>query len=256
MMKKYLIYICFIFPFVGYSQLMDTTFTEKESEVFTIVEKMPEFPGGQDGLFKYLASNLSYPAKAKENDIQGTVFVNFVVGSDSTVRDVKVIRGVHKLLDDESVRVVKNMPMWSPGTQKGKSVSVSYNLPIKFTLSGGGKINCEKKEYTLVDKRPQFKGDLEKLNAQFSVAMRVTEKEFKTSGTLNLQLVIDCNGIPKDFKLINGVASSIDKRAIAKLKEIEEFKKWEAGSHEGAYKNCVLKIPIELKNGIFLFKTI
>jgi protein TonB len=106
-----------------------------EEEIFTIVESMPEFPGGgQEALFKYLQKEMKYPQVAKENGIQGTVFVNFVVGKDGKIRDVKVLRGVNKMLDDEAVRVVKAMPSWSAGKQRGKPVSVSYNLPIKFTL--------------------------------------------------------------------------------------------------------------------------
>jgi len=106
-----------------------------EEEIFTIVESMPEFPGGgQEALFKYLQKEMKYPQVAKENGIQGTVFVNFVVGKDGKIRDVKVLRGVNKMLDDEAIRVVKAMPSWSPGKQRGKPVSVSYNLPIKFTL--------------------------------------------------------------------------------------------------------------------------
>ena len=106
-----------------------------EEEIFTIVETMPEFPGGgQEALFKFLQSEMKYPQVAKENGIQGTVFVNFVVGQDGKIRDVKVLRGVNKMLDDEAVRVVKAMPSWKPGKQRGKPVSVSYNLPIKFTL--------------------------------------------------------------------------------------------------------------------------
>jgi protein TonB len=106
-----------------------------EEEIFTIVESMPEFPGGgQEALFKYLQKEMKYPQVAKENGIQGTVFVNFVVGKDGKIRDVKVLRGVNKMLDDEAIRVVKAMPSWSPGKQRGKAVSVSYNLPIKFTL--------------------------------------------------------------------------------------------------------------------------
>ena len=106
-----------------------------EEEIFTIVESMPEFPGGgQEALFKYLQKEMKYPQVAKENGIQGTVFVNFVVGKDGKIRDVKILRGVNKMLDDEAIRVVKAMPAWSPGKQRGKSVSVSYNLPIKFTL--------------------------------------------------------------------------------------------------------------------------
>ncbi|HRN41676.1 MAG TPA: energy transducer TonB [Vicingus sp.] len=106
-----------------------------EEEIFTIVETMPEFPGGgQEALFKFLQKEMKYPQVAKENGIQGTVFVNFVVGQDGKIRDVKVLRGVNKMLDDEAVRVVKAMPAWKPGKQRGKPVSVSYNLPIKFTL--------------------------------------------------------------------------------------------------------------------------
>ncbi len=106
-----------------------------EEEIFTIVESMPEFPGGgQEALFKYLNSEMKYPQVAKENGIQGTVFVNFVVGNNGKIRDVKILRGVNKMLDDEAVRVVKAMPSWTPGKQRGKAVSVSYNLPIKFTL--------------------------------------------------------------------------------------------------------------------------
>jgi protein TonB len=106
-----------------------------EEEIFTIVESMPEFPGGgQEALFKYLQKEMKYPQIAKENGIQGTVFVNFVVGKDGKIRDVKILRGVNKMLDDEAIRVVKAMPSWKPGKQRGKPVSVSYNLPIKFTL--------------------------------------------------------------------------------------------------------------------------
>ena len=256
MTKNLLLYLI-LFPLVGYSQLIDTSSTAKTEDVYTIVENMPMFHNGQEALFSYLQSNLKYPKEAKENGIQGTVFVNFVIGSDGVVRDVKVIRGIHKLLDDESVRVIQSMPNWTPGVQRGKKVAVSYNLPIKFTLDNGNKTrDCEKKVYTIVDKMPKFKGDVEKLNAQYSVAMRVNEKEFRTNGTLYIQVVIDCNGNPKDFKLIKGLKSTIDKRVIEELKKMEEFNKWEAGSQEGAFKNCQYNIPIELKSGFFIFKTI
>jgi protein TonB len=105
-----------------------------EEEVFTIVETMPEFPGGQAGLLKYLADNVKYPPAAKANSIQGRVYVTFTVGKDGKVRDVKIIRGVHELLDKEALRVVKSLPRYKPGKQRGKAVSVSFNLPINFKL--------------------------------------------------------------------------------------------------------------------------
>ncbi|PKP46325.1 MAG: energy transducer TonB [Bacteroidetes bacterium HGW-Bacteroidetes-12] len=105
-----------------------------EEEIFTIVEDMPSFPGGDAALFKYLGENVSYPPAAKANGIAGKVYVNFTVAKDGSITDVKIIRGVHELLDKEAIRVVKSFPKWKPGKQRGKAVKVSYNLPITFVL--------------------------------------------------------------------------------------------------------------------------
>ncbi len=105
-----------------------------EPEIFLIVEEMPSFPGGEGQLVKYLGDNIKYPAIARENNITGTVFVTFVVGPDGSVKDVKVLRGIGGGCDEEAKRVVMAMPKWKAGKQRGKSVSVQYNLPIRFTL--------------------------------------------------------------------------------------------------------------------------
>ena len=97
-------------------------------------EHMPEFEGGAAGIFKYLNENVKYPKMAKENKIHGTVHLKFVVGKKGKIRNIEVLRGVNKLLDDEAIRVLKEMPDWTPGTQRGRPVSVYYTLPIKFTL--------------------------------------------------------------------------------------------------------------------------
>jgi periplasmic protein TonB len=111
-----------------------TTEEVVEEEIFTIVEDMPSFPGGEEALFKYLGQNIKYPQLAKEAGITGKVYVNFVVDKDGNVTDVKVLRGIGGGCDEEAIRVVKNMPKWSPGKQRGKPVKVSYNLPIRFSL--------------------------------------------------------------------------------------------------------------------------
>lgn len=105
-----------------------------EEEIFTIVEKMPEFPGGTEKLFKYLGKNIEYPPMAKDAGIKGKVYVTFVVDKDGSITDVKVLRGIGGGCDEEAVRVVKSMPKWTPGKQRGKSVRVQYNLPINFIL--------------------------------------------------------------------------------------------------------------------------
>ena len=106
----------------------------EEPQVFFIVEDMPEFPGGELALRKYIAENVRYPEMAKENDIQGTVYVRFVVDTDGSVKNVEVIRGVDQLLDKEAIRVVQSLPKWKPGKQRGKAVRVSYQLPVYFRL--------------------------------------------------------------------------------------------------------------------------
>jgi protein TonB len=105
-----------------------------EAEIFTVVESMPEFPGGTGELYKYLGNSIKYPPLAKESGIQGRVFVNFVVEPNGSISNVKVLRGIGGGCDEEAIRVVKAMPTWKPGKQRGKAVRVSYNLPIKFTL--------------------------------------------------------------------------------------------------------------------------
>ena len=104
-------------------------------EIFDVVEDNPEFVGGMEKLYKYLSENIKYPEMAKENSIQGRVYVQFVVWKDGSIRDVKVVRGVHATLDKEAVRVVKSMPKWTPGKQRGKPVNARFTLPIKFKIS-------------------------------------------------------------------------------------------------------------------------
>ncbi|RLD87899.1 MAG: energy transducer TonB [Bacteroidetes bacterium] len=106
----------------------------EEQQVFQVVENMPEYPGGRGALMKYLATNIKYPPYAKEAGIQGRVFINFVVETDGSITAVKVLRGIGGGCDEEAIRVVKNMPKWKPGMQRGKPVRVSFNLPVKFTL--------------------------------------------------------------------------------------------------------------------------
>jgi len=108
----------------------------EEPQIFTIVEESPEFPGGEVELFKYLGKNTKYPPIAKDAGIQGIVYVQFVVMEDGSINPdmVTILRGVHPALDQEAIRVVKNMPKWKPGKQRGKSVRVYYKLPMRFTL--------------------------------------------------------------------------------------------------------------------------
>jgi len=103
--------------------------------IFDVVEETPEFIGGVEKLYEYLGNNINYPEQAKDFSIQGKVFVQFVVWKDGSIRDVKVVKGAHKLLDKEALRVITNMPTWKPGKQRGKNVNARFTLPIKFRIS-------------------------------------------------------------------------------------------------------------------------
>jgi protein TonB len=109
---------------------------EKPEPIFISVEQMPQFPGGEAALMKYLASHINYPPMAAENNIQGRVIVQFVVDKTGKVGEVKLARSVDKDLDNEALRVCKSLPKFTPGRQNGQPVSVWYTLPVTFKLQG------------------------------------------------------------------------------------------------------------------------
>lgn len=106
----------------------------EETKIFTVVEQMPMYPGGDGALMGYLRDNIHYPTVAAENGVQGRVVVGFVVERDGSITDVKILRGVDPSLDREAMRVVKNMPKWTPGKQNGSAVRVKYQVPVSFRL--------------------------------------------------------------------------------------------------------------------------
>ena len=108
---------------------------EDDEEFFMVVENMPEFPGGDLGLMKFIQKNVRYPAIAKEYNITGKVYVSFIVDKKGNVTNVKIVRGVDKNLDAEAVRVVSSLPKYKPGKQRGKAVRVMFTIPINFTLN-------------------------------------------------------------------------------------------------------------------------
>ena len=104
-------------------------------DTFIVVEQMPEYPGGQAAMMKYISSSLIYPESAADKEIEGKVLVSFVVDKTGKVGDVKIKKSVNKDLDKEAIRVVKGMPLWKPGMQAGVPQNVQFYLPIMFKLN-------------------------------------------------------------------------------------------------------------------------
>lgn len=178
---------------------------------------MPEFPGGQSEMFKFLADHTIYPAEAKANNIQGKVYVNFSVGKDGLIRNIKVIKSVHPLLDNEAIRVVGVMPLWKPGTHKGTKVVVSFNLPFNFKLDNNSNQNsdsteikdkshaayskertmeCEKKKEAYIQALVKRKmKEYKSLEEKFKIKIDVTENDIRKAGECSYTEIM------KDFKL-------------------------------------------------------
>ncbi len=109
--------------------------TEVSDVPLVLVDQMPQFPGGDREMLRFIKNNLRYPLSAQENNIQGTVILNFVVNREGKIINLKVIKGIGFGCDEESIRVMEKMPSWSPGKQRGQTVLVSFTMPIRFVLN-------------------------------------------------------------------------------------------------------------------------
>lgn len=133
-MIKYLTLSIFILILFSLSLPSLAQVEQEEEVVFSVIENMPEFEGGEKEMTKFLMKNLNYPEQAREKGVMGNVYVSFVVNKEGKVTDAKVIKGIGSGCDEESLRVVNLMPDWKPATQRGKAVKCRMNLPIRYNL--------------------------------------------------------------------------------------------------------------------------
>jgi periplasmic protein TonB len=125
------IFCASLLAIVAYSQ---TGSQNKDTLIFTTVDEMPGYPGGDEARIKFIQSKLVYPEAAKKAGIQGKVFVTFVVEKDGSITNARILRGIGGGCDEEVIRMVNSMPKWSPGKLRGKPVRVQFNLPVNFTF--------------------------------------------------------------------------------------------------------------------------
>ena len=133
-MKKFLIMALMALFGLTTVSAQKTVVAKKNQQVFDVVEKMPEYPGGQAALFEYLSTNVKYPADAEKKKVEGRVLVTFIVNTDGSITDIELVRKAFPSLDAEAVRVISGMPKWIPGEQKGQKVRVKYTVPLSFHL--------------------------------------------------------------------------------------------------------------------------
>ena len=242
--------------------------TDPSDLVFTVVEVMPEFPGGQGALLQFLAKSIKYPVIAQQNGIQGRVTCSFVVGKDGVIRNIEVIRGVDPSLDLEATRVISMMPKWKPGMQKGKEVSVKYTVPVTFRLQGkednkptplpagegDNEITVvgygEQKSadtsgqvFAIVEKMPQFPGGEKAINEFISKTLQypVIAQENGIQGKVVCSFIINQDGSVTDAEVISGVDPSLDREALS---IVSAMPKWTPGTQRGKAVRVKYTMPV------------
>ena len=233
--------------------------TDGGEEVYEVVEKMPEFPdGGMSGLMKYLSANIRYPEAAHKAGTQGRVTVQFVVGKDGSIGDVKVIRGVDPTLDAEAIRVISGMPKWKPGTQKGEPVNVRYTVPVMFRLTPEPVDKIDEmivvgyrnpdapvtgEVYEVADKMPEFPGGMTGLMQHLSKNIRYPAEAHTNNiqGRVVVSVIINTEGKATNAQIVQGVAPSLDAEALRVATTMPD---WTPGTKDGKPVNVKYTFPV------------
>ena len=230
---------------VGYAPQRDSI----PGEVFKVVEKMPEYPNGSTELLKFLAQNIRYPEMAKKENIQGMVVVQFIIGKDGTIIDPHVVHGIGGGANEEALRVVKMMPKWKPGIQRGQAVNVQFNLPIRFMLEGGvteKKAEASKEVFKVVEQMPAYpegQGALLKYLAA-NINYPTVAKENGIEGMVVIQYIIEKDGSISNAKVVKGIGSGCDEEA---LRVVNAMPNWVAGKQRGQAVAVQFNLPIRFK---------
>lgn len=236
--------------------------TKHEGQVFTVVEEMPKFPGGEQELLKFINDNIKYPKIAQENGIQGRVIASFVVNKDGSVTDYEVVRGVDPVLDAEALRVISIFPEWTPGKQRGETVRVKYTVPITFRLGGGNDGSSEEIVvqaaetkptqgkhgliYTVVEEMPRFPGGDQKLlkfiNEGIIYPKEAQEKGIQ--GRVICSFIVLKDGSVADVETVRGIDPLLDAEAV---RVITKMPKWLPGKQGGNAVNVKYTVPITFR---------
>lgn len=252
------------------AQWQDVPKQDPENPIFEVVEEMPEFPnGGMAGLMQYLRDNIKYPLNAQKNGTQGRVSVAFVVNTDGSISNVRLMRKVDEDLDNEAIRVISAMPKWKPGKQKGKLVRVQYTVPVMFRLpdkeaskenykpvDGQPRetivVGYERDEeeqvgedvvFEAVEEMPSFPGGMQGLMEYLSKNIKypVEAQKAKIQGRVTVQVIIDEKGNVISPKVIKGIDPLLDAEAI---RVVSGMPKWEPGKQRGMAVKVRYRFPI------------
>lgn len=193
--------------------------------VFTYVEEMPAFPGGQNELMKFLRDNIQYPPDARAAGAEGKVIAQFIVNEVGKISDIIILRGIYPSCDSEVVRVISKMPQWKPGKQNNNQVKVYFKLPVTFKLN---EADLTRANITL----PAYPTGEDSLNAFIRSNLQYPKqaKKDKVQGMVTLSFNVDSAGNARDIKVYKSLGKDCDEEAIRLLKLIPH---WIPGTKEG-----------------------
>ena len=226
----------------------ETETPQKEEVIFQVVEQMPEFPGGMGEAMKFLAKNIKYPVAAQQAKIEGRVIVQFVVGKDGSISDVKIARGVSPDLDAEAMRVVSLMPKWNPGKQRGQAVSVKYTMPIMFRLQTP-EPKKEEKPHTL-QVNLKVDGDANQANVDAVKDFFKDSRGIKTTATLDGRRNIETDSSLVYVVVVDGVEKGYGAKALREV-PVQTIQSMQVLSA----KNAIAKYGEKAKDGAIEIKT-
>ncbi|WP_461643665.1 TonB family protein [Labilibaculum euxinus] len=236
----------------------------KGEDVYVIVEKMPQYPGGGEALQKHIAASVKYPQDAQQKGISGRVFVTFIVSKEGDVVQARVVRGVDPSLDAEALRVMNSIPKWTPGYEKGKAVHVSYTVPINFSLEDDkkkeveqnrktnldSKIGSKKEEFiyndepvfVIVEEMPEYPGGALKLKEFFAGEVSKLDTNYIIGKRCFITFLVTKEGLVANAHVVRGTG---DKDVDAKALEIvNSSPKWKPGKQKGQAVNVSYTVPI------------
>lgn len=225
----------------------------KEQTVFEVVEKMPEFPGGVTEMKKFINSHLRYPAIAQENGIQGQVVTQFIIRADGTITGCTVANSVHPILDAEALRVIKEMPKWHPGRQRGIAVATRMTVPVRFHLideapdpASTSDKNLENKVFDVVEQPTEFPGGMEACLAYMykNIKYPIAAQEAGIQGQVVIQMIVDKDGQIRAPKIVRGVSPELNAEA---LRIVSGMPKWIPGKQKGKNVATRFTLPIRFR---------
>jgi len=252
-------------------QFKKTMALSAKDTILFITEKMPEFPGGELGLRKYIAQNVKYPQEARINGIEGKVYVRFVVTKTGIIDHVTLARGVDSILDSEAIRVISTLPQWKPAeTADGEKVNVWYTVPINFALQGSTKSDThispdkntvegvnvvsfppkeksESQTFFIVEKMPKFPGDEKGLKTFLATNLHYPDnaRTNNIEGKVYVRYKVTSKGTVENVTIARGTNQELNEEAMRVVKMTSG--KWTPGEQRGTKVDVWYTVPIEFK---------